>query len=325
MKLLIYTQIGYMGGSLRNLLNLGKFLSSGHQVIILAPNLNLHEEPGMDGFPNLQWSDTLNTGLEIPEADISILHLPYGSDIISSQIRCSKILVVFEIMSRHPFKLAKKGSQDIERVIYMHREQEEALLRTFEKERCIKLPIINSIDFELPFIKTQTSASIGSGIYKHNLLSIIKVLLKSQAINRHIIYISKKVNPALLSGLSRFLLLYYLKNQRLIFLGIEWDVKKIYSSFDCLLHFPSEGNGTSMVVSEALSCGKMVLLAPLPAYKEAYSGLTGVYFTDTTGYNLSALVRNYDQDVAEKIREDYRKVYNRDLVLLQWKKVITGL
>jgi len=325
MKLIIYTQIGFMGGSLRILLNLGKFLSEEHQVVILAPKLNLHDEPGMERFPNLMWSDTRNPSLEIPETDLSILHLPKGADLISRQIRCSKILVVFEIMSRHPFKLEKKDSRDFKQVIYIHHEQEEALLRTFEKERCVQLPIINSIDFELPFKKTLTSASIGTGIYKHDLPSILKVLLKSQAIDRHIIYMSTRVKPEMISVLSRFLLFYYLKNKRLIFSGIEWDLRKMYSSFDCLLHFPGEGNGTSMVVSEALSCGKMVVLAPLPAYKVAYSGITGVYFTDETGFSLSALIRNYNQGMAEKIREDYRKNYDRDLVLLQWKNVIAGV
>jgi hypothetical protein len=47
-----------------------------------------------------------------------------------------------------------------------------------------------------------------------------------------------------------------------------------------LLHTPVHGNGTSVVVSDALSCGKLAILSPLPAYREAYGDLDGVLFTD---------------------------------------------
>ena len=48
------------------------------------------------------------------------------------------------------------------------------------------------------------------------------------------------------------------------------DIRLLSQRYRALLHTPLHGNGTSVVISDALGCGKLVILAPLPAYREAY-------------------------------------------------------
>lgn len=322
MNILIYTQVGSMGGSLRLLTNLAKHLAQNHKVAVIAPHLDLNNEPGIDKYPDLTWINLKKNSILPDQFDIALCHLPYKMDEFSRKIKCRKILVVFEIISRHPIKLEVSDTQSFEKAIYLHYEQLPGLQNLFNEEDCILLPIINDIDFILPFRKTKFSASVGHGGHKHNLHLILKILRKNKVIEKHIAFGSFIPPVDKLSLADRQFFQHVTRTGRLCFTDQEWNLRNLFSSFDCLIHTPDSGNGTSLVISDALACGKEVAISPIKAYIEAYSNLSGVHFIDETNINLSGIISNYVERRAKQIRDDYYQAYNRKEVLEQWTKVL---
>lgn len=305
MNILFYTQVGWMGGSLRLLTNFAKYLAQSHEVTLAAPNLNLKNLQNV----NFKWIDLNPKTVLEDQFDMALCHFPYGKDNYIQKLTCKKVLVVFEIMGILPLK-QEIFTTHFEKAIHVHREQLPSLLKFFKEEDCVLLPIINDIDFKLPFKKTMTSASIGSGHFKNNLPLVQQILENSPAVAKHIMF-----------GLFENAV----GNGRLQFAGYEWGIEKLFASFDCLVHTPRAGNGTSMVVSDALACGKEVILSPIKGYIEAYGKLTGVSFLDKIeANNISSIIDRYSEERSNQIATDYAKVYNRKEVLDQWVHTFIG-
>lgn len=305
------------------LYNLGLYLSADHHVTFCLRGLSPLVKEKLAGNQNfnliVEAEFTGNTNF-----DIALLHLPFGANDISNRISASQsTLVVMEIQSRHPLQLTPKEASWFQNVIYLHSEQLPSILKFFSKSQCHLLPIINNINFDLPYKKTGQIASVGVWQYKHNMPRVLKVLNNSDG-KIHFKMFSERPPTLRELGFKGLQYFYHsLIRKRIVHAGLEWDAKKLYSGFDCLLHLPSEGNGTSIVVSDALSCGKLVILSPLPAYKIAYAKQRGVHFIDEVGNDLGDIIFSFDEKASGKIKDDYRKQYIRASVLKQWKDTLS--
>jgi len=304
------------------LYNLGKFLSIDQHVTICLRGVTETVRK------RLAWNQyfSLIAEQELPNKakfDVALFHLPFGGDEFLSKISFRhSALVVMEIQSRHTIQLSMQEAKNFQKVIYLHDEQLLSIQRLFKKNQCYLLPIINNVDFDLPFQKTDQIASIGVWQYKHNMAKVLSILKNSALKIKFKLYSER---PPTLRELGLMIPGYYYQakvSKRLVFSGLEWNPAKIYSGFDCLLHLPSEGNGTSIVVSDALACGKLVVLSSLKGYKEAYSKFPGVHFIDDLGDNLGDLLQNFNKIESIAIKKEYQKHYCRSDVLMLWKETL---
>jgi hypothetical protein len=225
-----------------------------------------------------------------------------------------KTLAVMEIASLHPLPFVEGDLVGFCQALYTHDEQLVQLTAGLPKDRCHQMPVVNNIDFDLPFAKTRNVASIGVAAYKHNFDHARAMLSKTRHLGEYLVFsMPTGTDLDTAQGLAP-----------IRYRGLEWDPQTLYSGFDCLFHVPDHGNGTSIVVSDALACGKAVVLSSLDGYRAAYSGLTGVWFAEDLGYDLSAIMSGYGQGMHAAIKAGYARVYNRDAVLRSWEAAIVG-
>lgn len=322
MKILLYTQVSRLGGSTRLLLNLAKYLSLKHEVIVSFPN-EIHAT-GVQLFEYFSDLEQIPSNYLIDHNynfDVGLFHLPFSLD-TSLQINCArKIAVTMEIVDKHKVIVNSENIDQFEKMIYLHDEQIEHFTEPISRKKLIKLNLINNINYLPSYHKTYNVGSIA----KLNLKIQFNVILSSQKLRKLMIYSSYRPSAREL-GIPYYILreIFY-KLGKLEFKGTEINVKNLYQSFDCLLHTPTQGNGTSVVVSDALASGKYVVLSPLPKYKEAYSHLEGVFFLDEIGYNLTDLIKSYDHTMFTRISDNYRSIYDRNEILKEWETVITNI
>jgi glycosyltransferase involved in cell wall biosynthesis len=105
-------------------------------------------------------------------------------------------------------------------------------------------------------------------------------------------------------------------------LPVEADMRILMRSYDALLHLPRHGNGTSVVISDALYCGKPVILSPLPDYRQAYGNMEGVLFADGPVAQLIERVHNWSEADFTRTSQAYRAGYDREDALRQWRRVV---
>ena len=314
-----------MGGSLRMLHNLAKYLSVKHDVVFAAPEFESQLAPLFRHVKNPLAIESKGLDLQRHNFDAALYHLPHGNDALVDAKIPMKSLVVLELMNRYPLKLDSDNFDKFSRVIYLHDDQLQYLAQHGCRERTLQLAIVNDVDFELPFRRTGKVASIGVANFKHDLRLAIRMLRNTPNCKQLNIYSpSRKLDYDNLAFPEQCKYLYYSVVNKLKIRRVETDLRKLYRGFDCLFHIPKDGNGTSMVVSNALACGKPVVLSSLESYRKAYGNLTGVYFVDDIDYDLTAILKDLNPQVAARIKNDYREWYDRDRVLRQWQDTILG-
>jgi hypothetical protein len=109
-------------------------------------------------------------------------------------------------------------------------------------------------------------------------------------------------------------------NARVRWNGFSSDKKRIYGSFDVLVHLSLLEN-QPLVILEAVSAGIPCVLAPLPAY-DGFRGVDGIYFAESQ--DKSAVARAIDRalDCPQEVREGlirfWETNYSPSAVLAQW-------
>lgn len=325
MDILIYTQQGGMGGSTRLLLNLARALVQNHQVTVA---LGVTHTPEATGQLLKEFSD-LTVVTARPEIlrsrcfDVAVLHLPFNLDWSVELDTKSRIAVMMELAGQHSSVIDESNSDSFDRILYLHPEQVEHLSPQLVEQRCSQLPIINNIDFTPSYSKSRCVGTIG-GAHKNSLRTIIRVIDALPEDYRLRMWSSDKLSlqgqPMELAAPA----MKFIADKRLEPLPATANLEKLVQSYDALLHTPKHGNGTSVVVGDALQCGKLVLLAPLPAYRSAYGDMPGVYFTSRPLLELAEKVRQYGQRDFNQIRQAHADIYDRESVLRQWESTITG-
>jgi hypothetical protein len=311
MKILLYTQETCCGGSSRLLLNLARYLAHKHDVTLSFPG---EINPGglslfnyFSDIPKVPEKHLIEHGYKF---DVAIFHLPYRID-NEIQINCSrKIAVVMEIPSRNPIVINNSNMHEFDNLIYFSDNQISHLDKAAGKRKFVKLKIINNIDYQPSYNKTHNVGCVGSHD-KHNLGDILRILRTSKAINKLILYCSYRPSARKLGIRAHIWEKIFDRLGKIDFRGIEVDAQRIYASFDCLLHTPSQSNGTSVVVSDSLASGKQVMLSPLPEFKQTYRGVEGVFFLDEIKYNLTSIMRSYNFEIYKRTLENYRNIYDR--------------
>ncbi|MGK7946381.1 MAG: hypothetical protein AB4058_18125, partial [Microcystaceae cyanobacterium] len=242
MKILLYTQVSRLGGSTRLLLNLAKYLSLKHEVIVSFPN-EIHAT-GVQLFEYFSDLEQIPSNYLIDHNynfDVGLFHLPFSLD-TSLQINCArKIAVTMEIVDKHKVIVNSENIDQFEKMIYLHDEQIEHFTEPISRKKLIKLNLINNINYLPSYHKTYNVGSIA----KFSLKIQLKVILSSRKLRKLMIYSSYRPSAKEI-GIPNYIVreIFY-KLGKLEFKGTEINVKNLYQSFDCLLHTPTQGNGTS--------------------------------------------------------------------------------
>jgi hypothetical protein len=108
--------------------------------------------------------------------------------------------------------------------------------------------------------------------------------------------------------------------------GFSSDKKRIYDSFDVLVHL-SRLENQPLVILEAISAGVPCVLAPLPAY-DNFRGVEGIYFADGhAGAVAEAIDRalNCPQDIRDGLVRFWNAHYSPAAVLAQWTRYLTDV
>jgi len=109
--------------------------------------------------------------------------------------------------------------------------------------------------------------------------------------------------------------------------GFSSDKKRIYDSFDVLVHL-SRLENQPLVILEALSAGIPCVLAPLPTY-DGFRGVEGIYFADSQ--NAGAVAEAIDralvcpQEVRDGLVDFWNANYSPAAVLAQWVRYLTDV
>jgi len=320
-RILIYSQQPILGGSLRLLLNLARHLSESHDIIVaLPPPKESWLFWGTEGpFTDVRIVER-QEALDTAEAfDLLVGHFPFELDAVARTPIQRKIAICMEIASRHARVLDDETAPAFDRIVHLHDEQVVQLSPSLRRRLCVRLPIINNVDFDLPFEKTGYLGAVGAGD-KHHLPTLLRTIQRSRNV-RGLHTWSHQPIEFKWSGLSVIQKLrarVALWQGRFVFHTPELDLRQLYASFDCLVHTPRYGNGTSIVVSDALSCGKLVALSPVPEYRRVYGGLEGVHFIDDFDCDLTKPMACYDEATYDRIRRHYR--YDRSDALQRWEE-----
>ena len=326
MRILIYSQQGELGGSTRLILNLARALSREHEVVL---SLGSHRTPRVSGmlvaeFPELTVVPGQGGTVWSEEFDVALLHQPFFAEAPDRTKADRRLAVIMELASRHTITLQEADSSYYDRIIYLHPEQVSQLSESTIRSRGVLLPIINNIDFEPGFVQTRCVGSIG-GSHKTGLQDVIRVLSALPADFTARMWSPDKLSLEELPMPSVAAALKLLGSGRLAQLAPETRVQKIQQSYDALLHAPPQGNGTSVVISDALQCVKIVVLSPLPEYRKAYGHFRGVVFLDQPLKNIARRLCGYSHAEWETIARDYAASYDREAVIERWVRVITGV
>ncbi|HQY70226.1 MAG TPA: SEC-C metal-binding domain-containing protein [Pseudomonadales bacterium] len=323
MEILVYSQQGNMGGSTRLLLNLARHLAREHSVSVAFAS---HHSPQASDillarFPELRLIPGDAQTMRRRRFDVAILHLPFAMEDVDNFKAARKIAVLMELVERHPIALREEHCAQFERILHLHREQVRHLSPASRAAKCTQLPVIDNIDFEPEYVPACCIGAIG-GAHKMQLPLALSLL---DALPQRYSMCFWSPDPLAIDGLALPLLdqaLRLVSAGRLRQQSPSGDIRLLSQRYRALLHTPLHGNGTSVVVSDALSCGKLAILAPLPAYREAYGHLDGVLFTDQPGTELAGRICAYSREDFSRIRAAYRAHHDRSDILRLWSAAI---
>ena len=331
MRVLFYSQVGGMGGSTRLLLNLGRHLADETEVFVALPEVNDSIDRDLRlAYPDLHFINQDLDTLNALKADAALFHLPLSLPAAVDMDVRYKYAVSMEIIESLPVIFTDELVSKFDHLFYLHEEQVQDLSERVQKECCSLMPLINNIDFSLPFKKTKTVAVIG-GRRKVSWVQLLRIAASlpygyrlvnwSADVHDHVNFRWRRLlRYRWLKQYLQYRWLYFRKRPQL--LPVEIDVRTMMSQFDALVHVPSFSNGTSTVVSDALQCGKLVFLSNIPGTVRAYSGLPGVIILDKGIRHYSDVLEAYDEDVWLQIKCAYAHVYSRKDALSQWRDAI---
>lgn len=325
MRVLFYSQVGGMGGSTRLLLNLGRHLADETEVFVALPEVNDSIDRDLRlAYPDLHFINQDLDTLNALKADAALFHLPFSLPAAVDMDVRYKYAVSMEIIESLPIIFTDELVSKFDHLFYLHEEQVQDLSERVQKERCSLMPLINNIDFSLPFKKTKTVAIIG-GVRKISFLQLLAVAA-ALPFGYRLVNWSPDADPSFrwrrLLRPRRWRQNWLFFRKKILLLPAEIDVRTMMSQFDALVHLPRFSNGTSTVVSDALQCGKLVFLSNIPGTVRAYSGLPGVIILDKDIRHYSNVLEAYDEDVWLQIKQAYANVYSRKDALRQWREAI---
>jgi glycosyltransferase involved in cell wall biosynthesis len=322
MEIAIHTQFKGMGGSTRLLANLARHLAARHRIsFIIRSDGEKDLIDALVGDRTVKYLSLreVSRGTDTGIPDVVLFHLPYGLDRTLALKAERKIALILEIPGERPIVINDRNCRLFDDVIYLSEDQVTHIRPGQTQPRFHMLPIINDVDFEPIFKKTGYVGCVG-GKRKNSMRVIRKILGNSPGITGLRVWGNfKGTYPAI----ARFFRMLPLRH-RIAIMGVEHDIRRIYDSFDCLLHTPKHSVGTSMVVNDALACGKLAVLSDLEAFRRSFGGLEGIFFVNDIGYGLDSLLEGYDEDTFVRIRKGYAKQYDRANALALWETVITG-
>jgi len=326
MEILVYTQQGSMGGSTRLLLNLARYLGREHRVSVALGRSHTPKASRelLGHFGDLRVLPADPGALGRQRFDVAVLHLPF-SPRDAEWIRASrKVAVIMELATRQAVTIREEHCAQFERVIHLHAEQVAHLSAATRDAKCSLLPIIDNIDFEPEFAAPPCVGAIGWA--SKTQLPLALALLEALPPPYSLCCWSQDglavdALAALGAGEAERALqlieLGRLRRQPPI-----TDIRMLSREYRALLHTPRHGNGTSVVVSDALRCGKLAILSPLPAYREAYSQLEGVLFMDRPAAELGERICAYSREDFTRIRDAYRARFDRGAIMRHWSDAI---
>jgi pentatricopeptide repeat protein len=308
-----------MGGSTRLLLNLARHLGRDHDVCVaLRPARK--PQPArilLEQFSDLRlvpWDTEL---IRRQHFDVAILHLPF-SVADADRVRASRKIAVFmELVARDPIAVREEHCAMFDRILYLHREQVEHLSPATRTAKCTLLPVIDNIDFEPEYVPAPCIGAIG-GAHKMQ-LPLALALLEGLPQRYGICFWSpdpldiSRLAPPLMDQAWPLVTAGRLRQQ-----PVTGDIRTLSQRYQALLHTPATGNGTSVVVSDALRCGKLAILSPLPAYREAYGDVDGVLFTDQPREELVERICAYSPADFMRISAAYAARHDRADTLRRW-------
>lgn len=312
-----------MGGSTRLLLNLARYLGDFHDVsLCLAATANREATAALvRHFGDITLVPHSEAALNDARYDLALMHLPFSLQPLDLIKIPRKMAVLMELVARHPIPILDEHAGRFERILYLHPEQVQHFSAGVRADRCDLLPVINNIDFEPAYVRTHFLGAVG-GAHKTGLESALRFLRALQQAYGLRIWSGR---PLTLEGLPAPAVreaIAALGAGRLAALPVEADMRVLMRSYDALLHLPRHGNGTSVVVSDALYCGKPVILTPLPDYRQAYGDMEGVLFADAPLAQLIERVQNWSAADFRRISQAYRAGYDRDDALRQWRRAV---
>ncbi len=262
MKVLIYSQQGAMGGSTRLLLNLGGFLATKHEVSVALRASNSPEATRVlvNEFPKLRFVPGTLEYVNQQKFDLAIIHQPFSLDDAMRFEVGKKIAVIMELADIFPITIKDEHTSVFKKILYLHPEQVAHFSEDIRLQHCFQLPLINNIDFRPKFSKTRFLACIGGSRKTEfpDVLGFLNALSSSYGLRWWSVY-PFSLRKLSLSHRSRVQLL--VEQGRLQRLPVSGDIQQISRLYDVLLHMPACGNGTSVVVSDALNCGMYVVRA----------------------------------------------------------------
>jgi hypothetical protein len=323
MKILVYSQFGGLGGSTRLLLNLARFLGNYHSVAVALAGTATPQATSalLRHFSDVKRVPSSAQAINNAGFDLALLHLPFSLEALDTISVPRKIAVVMELVERHPIPLTEGNCGQLERLLYLHPEQVSHLSSGFRESRCRLLPLINNIDFEPAYVKTRFMGVVG-GAHKTGVAQVLRFIAALPPDFGLRMWSDSALS---LQGLAAPMLqqaLGFIGAGRLIGMPAEIDVRVLMRSYDALLHLPRHGNGTSVVVSDALYCGKPIVVSSLPSYKSAYAGMEGVLFSDAPIEQLIASITRWSEADFRRISDAYRAVYNREQALQLWRRAL---
>lgn len=320
LRILFYTQYFGVGGSTSLLLHVASHLARRHTVAFALPasvrppgRRLLERHPRLTALPR--------DDVRPADWDVVVCHLPSRIEEILFAPGPRKVAVSVEIVDDWPVPIRDRHARRLDAFVHLHDEQAAHFDPAFRRRRCHRLPIVNDVDFEPP---TATSGCLGAVGNPHKLDPgrLLRILGRTGRARALHLWTDRS---RLRWGTRHHLpALAHRARGRLAVHDLAYDLRPVFASFDCLLHLPDRGNGTSMVVSDALACGRRVVLSDLEGFRDRYGDQEGVYFLDDVGPDLSSLVASYDEGVQRSIRAAYARVYDRDDALHRWEEVIVG-
>lgn len=326
MKILLYTQQGGLGGSFRLLLNLAEHLAQSHEVGFAFPR-GQSGELALAYYPAVRAMGCGEAHAWAARCDVAIAHLVEDLAFFAELRGPRKLALCMEIVERHAPVFTQDALRRFDGYMYLHPEQAAHLDSASVAGKTFLLPLINNVRRAPAFRRTGDIGCIGAA-YKHDVPVLLSVLGKLPVLSRARMRVWSteplKIPKPERTWRRKKLLRLYRWSGRLQEPGLDPDIVSVLGRFDLLLHAPKTGNGTSTVVSDVLASGKMALLSPLPAYKQAYAKFAGVHFLDEPGVDPGRLLRGYDEARFLSIRDCYAEAYRRADVLNLWQSVIEG-
>jgi len=326
LKILLYTQHGGLGGSFRLLLNLAEHLLQAHEVCVAFPR-GQSGELTLAQYPGVRVLDCSEAQAYAAGCDVAIAHLTENLAFFSELRVPRKLALCVEVVQDHAPLFTDEALRCFDGYLHLHPEQAAHLGPATIGAKARLLPLVGNVRQAPDFRRTGNIGCIGAA-HKLDALALLSVLDQLPAFSRTQLRVWSTRRPKIRRPANtwrrkmRFRLHQWTGRLRLP--GPDPDILAVLGRFDLLLHGVKSGNGTSTVVSDALASGKMVLLSPLPAYKEAYARFAGVYFLDQPGLDAGQLLREYDEAKFQSICRSHADHYNRAQALRQWQETIEG-